>query len=87
MGEIIVKTKYSYSKIDCYEQCHFKFKLQYLDGKYFYSDSVATLFGSAIHKVEEDIANCIKEGKPIDYITLKNNLILKLAEIKHKFPK
>ena len=87
MGEIIAKTKYSYSKIDCYEQCHFKFKLQYLDGKYFYSDSVATLFGSAIHKVEEDIANCIREGKPIDYIALKNSLILKLSEIKHKFPK
>ena len=87
MGEIIAKTKYSYSKIDTYEQCHFKFKLQYLDGHYYYSDNVATLFGSAIHKVEEDIANCIKEGKPIDYIELKNGLILKLAEIKHKFPK
>ena len=87
MGEIIAKTKYSYSKIECYEQCHFKFKLQYLDGHYYFSESIATLFGSAIHKVEEDIANLIKEGKPIDYVGLKNSLILKLAEIKHKFPK
>ena len=87
MGEIIAKTKYSYSKIDCYEQCHFKFKLQYIDEHYIKTDSVATLFGNAIHETEEEIANSIKAGKAIDYIGLKNGLVLKLAEIKHRFPK
>lgn len=87
MGEAIAKTKYSYSKIDCYEQCPFKFKLQYVDGHYYYSDSVATLFGSAIHKTEEDIANAIKAGEAICYAKLKNELIIKLMEIKHKFPR
>ena len=86
MGEAIAKSKYSYSKIDTYEQCHFKFKLQYIDGNYFYSDSIATLFGSEIHEIEETIANNIKNKEAINYIALKNKLILKMAELKYKFP-
>ena len=77
---------FSYSKIDTYEQCKFKFKLKYLDGHYLFSGSVATEFGTLIHKTEENIANFIRAGEAIDYPSLKNNIIVKMAEIESRYP-
>jgi len=77
---------FSYSKLETYDQCSFKYKLKYVDGHYIYSANIATEFGTAIHEAEETIANSIKDGKPIDYIAIKNKLIMKLAELEHKYP-
>lgn len=77
---------FSYSKVDTYQQCPFKYRLQYVDGHYTYSDSIATEFGSAIHAVEEAIAKAIQAKQPIPYIQLKNNLIKKLYELQYKYP-
>lgn len=78
---------FSYSKIDTYEQCGFKYKLTYVDGHYIHSDNVATEFGSAIHKTEEEIGKAIMAGLPIPYIKLKNDLIKCGYELEFKYGK
>lgn len=88
MSDIDIKAldRYSYSKISTYKQCRFKFKLKYLDKNYLYSASIATEFGSLIHEIEESIAYSIKDGLPIDYITLKNKFIVEARKIALKYP-
>lgn len=78
--------KYSYSKVDCYRQCPFKFKLKYIDKHFVPVSAIALDVGNLIHETEECIANAIKDGKPIDYVALKNRIVLKMAELEHKFP-
>ena len=79
--------RFSYSKIDVYSQCGFKYRLRYVDKHFVNTDGVATELGSAIHETEESIANAIKAGNSIDYIALKNKLILKMIELEHKYKK
>ena len=76
---------FSYSKIDTYNQCPFKYKLTYVDGHHYYSDSVATEFGSLVHSTEETIGKALMVGNPIDYIGLKNAFIRKTYELEYKY--
>lgn len=95
MSELFVKTlnptgydkkdRYSYSKISAYEKCGFKFKLQYVDGLWVGSKSLAADFGTAIHQVEEDIAKSITANQPIDYITIKNKFIMDNIRLEHNY--
>lgn len=78
---------YSYSKVDTYNQCPFKFKLHYFDGHYCFVGNVATRVGSLIHETEEHIANQLKAGEPVDYIKHKNTIILGMAKIEAEYPK
>lgn len=80
------KEKFSYSKLETYHGCSFKYYLKYVLKKSAFVENISTAFGKAIHACEEDIANYLKEGKPIDYTQLRNGLIVKLAEIEHKYP-
>ena len=82
----MAKEKYSYSKLETYNDCPFRFKLKYIDKNFFFSPNLATEYGTLIHGIEEEIANLIKAGQPINYIELKNKLILKTAELAHKYP-
>ena len=75
------KVKWSYSRLDCYKGCHFKYKLKYVDGNYPPPDSSALEFGTAVHHAEESIANCIKDNVPIDYIKIKNQFIIAIFQI------
>lgn len=77
--------KYSYTKIDTYNQCGMKFKLQYIDGHYCFSGSIATEVGSAVHAAEEAIGIALKNHEPINYIAIKNELIVKIAKIEAKY--
>lgn len=79
--------KYSYSKISTYDQCKFKYKLKYFDKNFLYSANIATDFGNLIHTTEENIALSIQNKNKIDYISLKNNFILKSRALAHKYPK
>lgn len=81
------KNKYSYTKIDTYNQCKMKFKLQYVDEHYCFSGSIATEIGTLIHGTEEAIGKAIQAGNPIDYVELKNKIILTLAKLQAKYPK
>ena len=78
--------KFSYSKIDTYAQCGFKYKLRYEDKHYVSTDSIATELGTVIHETEEAIANAIKAGETINYIALKNKIIISMIELEHKYP-
>ena len=79
--------KYSFTRVDCYKQCPFKYLLKYIDKHYIKISAIALDVGTTIHDNEEKIANCIKNGEPIDYVKLKNDLIIKMAELEKKFPK
>lgn len=79
--------KYSYSRLDTYDQCPFRYWLKYIEGNYAKTGSVALEFGSAIHKVEEDIGNCIKDHKPIPYDELIKTLLDKCVGIQSRYPK
>lgn len=78
---------FSYSKIDTYYQCSFKYKLVYVDRNYFKFDSVATEFGTLVHATEEAIGKAIQAGTRIDYIALKNNFIKTAYELQYKYEK
>lgn len=80
------KENYSYSKLDTYCQCGFKYKLKYVDGHYIFCNSVATEFGTLVHATEEAIAKAIQAGEAINYVELKNKFILKMNELKYKYP-
>ena len=77
---------YSYSKIDTYHQCPFKFKLRYVDGNYITGGSVATEVGTMIHAAEESIANAIKAGETINYADIKSQICMTAFEIQQKYP-
>ena len=79
--------KMSYSKMETYEQCGWKFLLQYIEGPYISTPGVALDVGTMIHDAEEQIANAIKDGREIDYVRIKNGIILETMKIEHKFPK
>jgi len=79
--------KFSYSKLDSYHQCGFKYYLHYVLKQSFSSNTIATEFGSTIHKAEEDIANMIMAGQAIDYNGIKNTVLSKFFELKVKYPK
>ena len=78
--------RYSYSKISCYKQCPFKFKLKYEDKNYLFSANIATEFGSLIHSIEEDIATAIQAEIQIDYVVLKNKFIIESRKIAQRYP-
>lgn len=52
-------TKFSYSKLNTYESCPWRYKLQYVDKHFIDTSSIANEFGTLIHFVEETIANDI----------------------------
>ena len=79
------ETKWSYSRLSCYKQCHFQYKLKYVDKHYPPFGNVATEFGTAIHHAEESIANCIKNNLSIDYIKIKNQFIIDCAKVSNKY--
>ena len=80
------KEKYSYSKINTYLSCHFKFKLKYIDKNFFGGNSLATEYGTLIHAIEETIGNNLKDNKVIDYDDLKKKVISKTKELQDKYP-
>lgn len=78
---------FSYSKLDTYIQCSFKYKLRYVDGHYVSGSSIATEFGTLLHSIEETIANNIKAGEPINYVALKNTFLVGCMKLNAKYPK
>lgn len=77
--------KWSYSRLSCYDHCHFQYKLKYVDLHYPPFGNVATEFGTAVHKAEESIANCIKDNRAIDYVAIKNQFIIDCAKVAYKY--
>lgn len=78
--------RFSYSKISCYGQCKFKYKIKYEDKNFIYNATIATDFGTLIHETEEAIAKAIQEGNSINYIALKNRFIIESRKLAIKYP-
>ena len=87
MSDIEIKAldRYSYSKISCYSQCHFKWYTKYLEKNFIYNETIATAFGTLIHETEEAIAHAIVNNAPINYIALKNNFIIESHKLAIKY--
>ena len=79
--------RFSYSKISCYGQCRFKYRIKYEEKNFIFNESIATAFGTLIHETEEAIAKTIQEGiANIDYIALKNRFIIESRKLAIKYP-
>lgn len=63
----VKKPKYSYSKINTYDSCGWKYYLTYQEGHYIFTDNIASAFGSLVHFIEQLIGEALKMGQPIDY--------------------
>lgn len=59
--------KYSYSRLNTYVNCPWRYKLQYMDHHYIFDDTLATELGTLIHHEEEIMGKSIIAGEPIDY--------------------
>lgn len=67
--------RFSYSKLNVFNSCGFKYKLTYVDGHYTFTDSLASLLGSLLHKCEENMARTLQEGKQVDYEKIKDDFL------------
>ena len=85
------KEKFSYSKLDCYESCGWKYKLTYIDKHQIYQKAIATDFGTLVHSTEEQIAKDIiaNDNEPV-FLMNYNKYIDMFAEgvykIKERYP-
>jgi len=68
------KTRYSYSRLDKYTECGYRYKLVYEDKNYISEAGVAAAVGTLIHYIEESIANKIIAGEEIDYDALRKEM-------------
>ena len=56
---------FSYSRVDCFKGCHYKYKLLYVDNHFIDSPAIATDFGTLIHFVEETMARKLQSNEPL----------------------
>lgn len=63
--------RYSFSKLNTFIQCPFKYYLKYVLGNFIDTSGLAAYFGSLVHHIEESIGNSIKNGEVINYDQLK----------------
>ena len=71
-GEYTKKPKFSYSKLNTYDSCGWKYYLTYKLNKFIFSDNLASELGTLLHKVEQDMFNTLKKGEKIDYDKIKD---------------
>lgn len=67
--------KFSYSKLNTYESCAFKFWLQYEQGHFISTPSIAADYGTLVHFCEENIARTLQRGEKVDYEKLKDDFV------------
>lgn len=73
MGNYKKPVKYSYSRINVYNSCGWKYRLSYLEGHFINVDSLAADLGTTLHFIEENIARSLKDHEEIDYEQLKED--------------
>lgn len=90
MGQDKEKTKpqkFSYSKINNYKSCGWKYYLMYDQGHFTFTDSLASLLGTLLHSVEEKMFNTLKKHEKIDYEAMKDYFMNAYVEKKNKYDK
>lgn len=69
MGEV----KYSYSRVETYNKCPWKYKLKYIDLHYVESNTLALELGTLVHFIEEHISYALMKGETPDYDKLRDD--------------
>lgn len=64
--------KFSYSRTEVYENCPYRYYLQYVKGHYIPATSLAISYGTLVHKINQIQTEMLLAGKPIDYQVLKD---------------
>lgn len=67
--------KYSYSKVNTYKSCGWKYYLTYNEGHFTYSDTLVSELGTLVHHCEEVIGGLLQRGIPVDYDKLKDEFL------------
>lgn len=67
--------KFSYSKLNTYKSCSFKYYLTYKEGHYISAESIAIELGVLLHACEQQIAEYLKLGQTVDYDKLKDDFL------------
>ena len=65
----------SYSKLDLFKKCPFRYKKRYVERNYSNADSLATEFGSLLHKALELKGQDLMDNRAIDYDEIHNVLL------------
>lgn len=63
--------KISFSKLNNYESCAWKYYLTYELNHFIFEDTISSELGTLIHSCEEKIFKTIKEGKEVDYDAMR----------------
>lgn len=63
--------RFSYTRLDCYGQCGWKYKLKYVDGNYLFTPNAAAAYGTLVHAIEERMALAYQRGEAIDFDALR----------------
>jgi hypothetical protein len=71
---------YSYSKLDLFDQCNYKYKLKYIDKNFSDESTLALEIGTIAHKGEELKARYLMENKEIDFEFIKNAVMNGIEE-------
>lgn len=72
-GDKTKKQKFSYSKLNQYENCPYAYNLKYNEGHYANEPNLAAFYGVTVHKILEIELTLIKNGRPINYDLLKTD--------------
>lgn len=70
-----MSVKFSYSRLEQYNNCPYAYNLKYNEGLYINTPNVAAPFGSLVHKIYEQIITMIKNGRPVNYDVLKRDFV------------
>jgi len=63
--------KASYSKINTYNGCGWRYYLTYEQNYFFFGESLSADFGALVHYFEQKIFETLKKGKPVDYESIR----------------
>lgn len=74
----------SYSKLDLFKKCPYRYKLRYCDRNYAKNDTLATRFGSILHKALELKCDFIMKDEDVDYDYIHNTLLSGFDETTEK---
>lgn len=72
MEELKMPEKFSFSKLNTFNQCPFKYKLVYIDKNFIFTSNLSTEFGTLIHYIQCEIGKCLKNNQSVDYTYFKN---------------
>jgi len=87
MGQVETKqVNISYSQYSMWAQCPYRWKLNYIDRLSSFTDSIHTLFGTAMHETMQTWIHCIynKTAKLANELDLEDLLLSRMKTLYHE---